>query len=393
MAFAKGVKPKYPSKGRDELLKHGHYLLPRLTWQTKERGRLVLLSAKPGGGKSTLMIQLARQCLTQGEVVIWKGQKNESIFYLPDFEKRCVFFHHENDELVAKLLFRSRKPEILNEDLEIITYKDPVELIQLFQKGKINVVYPPSIWKLSEKLLKPLMTEYSFDINYNDRQSTNRNFFWHELFIELNNRETTEWAALFFDEADKEFPQNASNLEYHMLRVFKDEFRHYRRNFISAYFAVHKDKEFNVQLRSKILRNVYLRKAKVPAESAVFQSVVSRLNRGEMVIDDDGEFGLATFEGLEFNEENNLLVEINPKQEIEYGRFVKTPKMYADEIYDIYETQGFEAAMCELDNYYKKREYVKKDKYYEIRKELQEMEKSKPKDHKKPELIKVEGLE
>jgi len=151
MSFhSRGVKLSY---------KIGARLMEEITHHRPNSGGVsVVIAGSKGSGKTTLLLTLADSITcedplthkTEKETIIWRGRNMDSWNWLPK-ERICVFIH-ARDIRSVKFMDDIRRNIPKSELPEVERYTSFNHLLSRLRLGKINVVYEPSTYFISQNI-------------------------------------------------------------------------------------------------------------------------------------------------------------------------------------------------------------------------------------------------
>ncbi|MCS3922009.1 DNA replication protein DnaC [Methanococcus voltae PS] len=288
------LKRAFFGNGRDVARKNGWELTEKsLERSYADGGKECLITGPPGTGKSTLMLRFAMQ-LMNNEYVIWRGRDTESYHYIENWEEKVLIHHHINDEVD---IFKITEDSRVKSDLRKKSYKDIKHLVSNFEKGVLNVVYTPTTYKVSPKLIETIESTNTLIFSDKEKNTKNNNLFWFEFFDYYLTLDYAKWTSIFIDEADDLFPATFKGIAYRILERFTTNFKDYRKSWISLYCGVHNSFDLDYHIVGKFQYYIYLKAASVPNSRDIDKSVIKRLKKGEYLIE-NGNFGFQSFKKL-----------------------------------------------------------------------------------------------
>jgi len=263
-----------------------------------QKARLTLFQGKQGSGKSSGIIDMMMKRAygegrkkindTKTDVVIWRFRNRDEIRKVPNFEQRCVFWHHHNDEMIIKNV-RGDVSEVYNDNLRIRRYYGSKDFLKRAEKGKINVVLEPSIFRFDRdiniphevavkeadpKIEKALLNTPQFGV-----------YFWFELFYLLVNKEDTFWYMVVIDELAKLFPAGVKKPRHYIHEWVRDVWVDLRKSRVDVLAASHKPRDIDYRLRDQFQNVMYMMGSRVGKESQIKQNKVNWLHAGEFYAD------------------------------------------------------------------------------------------------------------
>jgi len=306
------MKPEDFEKGEEALAKYGDELLDELLERDYDKGgRAVLILGPQGSGKTTALFQLALMARRMGDTVVIAGRyPQEQIHKIPNWEKRVVMYHYQNDEFHIWRVKHGVSEEITSK-LEVKTYKNARDFIRKLDREKLNVVYPPVWYPTPKILVREVKRRYI--VNPKVPKYMGPSAFWYEFFLEAIFRKDDSWITIALDEADDYFGVTGAGFEYWLLRLSKDVVKDFRKSRTNLYAAVHNLSDMNWQVNRKFMTFILLRGARVPAGTVVYPMVPLKLEVGEAIII-SGRFGLIKIKPL-LKPNYSLFVELESKEE------------------------------------------------------------------------------
>lgn len=273
----------------------GAELLNKLEERNPGRGgRLVMITGEQGAGKTSLMGRLALRFRGK-EYVIWRGRFLAQWHKFPNWEKNVQILVHEGDEVEFLKMPCEGPAEVI--DVPVVRYKDAKDALQKLRKDKINVIYEPASYKISQELAQDVKERTGRVIPPEKLEEDRPVYFWFELLYSLLTRDDREWYAVFIDEADDVFPEIAPGAQFALQDWVKDILKDLRKALISLVLSTHTVANVDWRIRTKIPAYIYLRGAQVRRGSKVKQGYISMLDDGYAYID-WGMYGIFRFDYL-----------------------------------------------------------------------------------------------
>lgn len=253
-------------------------------------GNQCLVIGTPGTGKTSILIHFALSAYNLGDTVIWLGREIDQFWRIPNWEKLCEFYAHENDIIRLKKI---DKDGIHQLNIPIHTYRNARDLFHQFKKHKINVVFHPTMYIPSSKIAFKLFSEAG--IRREELQlPLMGNTFWYELFYVAIHKENLRWYSFIFDECDDLWAANQQNPYWKLIEWNKNVFKHFRKNLISLYASTHGIGDLDYRILRKFMVKLYLSGSTPTKNSIVSKRLIARLATGEAVIEGK-KFGLIKF--------------------------------------------------------------------------------------------------
>lgn len=245
----------------------------------------------PGGGKSTLLMQLAQLvCHVPGraakwdvanlknqhrpETVIWRGLEYDHwAGLIPEFWMRSFPDYPSPKPLRLHIYCRDHITFYLDEISggyqlilpaeDVKHYNSVEELYENLLPGGINVVYEPQEYYLSQQALQRILaaqlTKAAAKYSEMDEIRAPSHLWWYE-FIEILTRVTQrrEHFTLIIDEATGLFPFGAGGVLWHMIAWLVETFIHLRKRNISIIFALHGLDLVDTRIAKRIMYYIWL---------------------------------------------------------------------------------------------------------------------------------------
>jgi len=331
--------------GRTMFARKGEELLNKLISQNPQfGGRLALITAPQGAGKTTLMLKLA-EALMGKEYVIWRGRDLAQFHRLPNWKHRIKIFAHKYDELTFyRLKHGSEEAEELK--LHIVKYETPEDILHQMEKDKLNVVFEPSFYSISEELALEVLKRSGLKISKKQLSEMKSAYFWFEFLYRLLLRPDRRWISVLIDEIDDTFPETPTGLQWKLQAWVKDIAKDLRKAFITLIGSTHTNTHVDWRIRSKMQARIYLAGAQLEEDTLIAdKNATLKLPIGRAIIEWYG-LGYGGFEFEPLPERNyDLLVQKTwtgpvPKLDSNMRR-----RGVAQEVREIAETQGLKAAI------------------------------------------------
>lgn len=263
----------------------------------EQGGRLALITGVQGSGKTTLMLIIAKK-LFEKEYIVWRGRDLAQWHRFHDYWKNVVLFVHKNDEIeILKLPYNGGSATVVD-DVKIIRYETPDEIIRRLRKTKINVVYEPSFYRITDELAYEILARCNLYISPERRKMMKSSYFWFEFFFRLLRRPDRRWISVFLDEVDDIMPETPKGLQWTLQEWMKDTTKDLRKAFVSVNASTHILTNVDWRIRSKFQIRIYLKGAQIEKGSLIRnKSITQRLQPG-MALIEWGTYGMFTFRPL-----------------------------------------------------------------------------------------------
>nr|WP_013087934.1 p12-10p [Pyrococcus sp. 12/1]ADF80217.1 p12-10p [Pyrococcus sp. 12/1] len=255
-------------RGKAMLARKGEELLNKLISQDPTfGGRLALITAPQGAGKTTLLLKLA-EALMGNEYVIWRGRDLAQFHRLPDWRKKVKIFAHKHDELTFyKLEHGSEYAEEIQ--IKVHKYETPEDILKQLEKDKLNVIFEPSFYSISEELALEVLRRSGLRINKKQLSEMKSAYFWFEFLYRLLLRPDRRWISILIDEIDDTFPETPTGLQWKLQAWVKDIAKDLRKAFITLIGTTHTNTHVDWKIRSKMQARIYLSGAQLEEDSLI----------------------------------------------------------------------------------------------------------------------------
>ncbi|MCD6131178.1 MAG: hypothetical protein J7J61_03625 [Candidatus Hydrothermae bacterium] len=353
----------------------GHELIEKLLNQdVNYGGRQCLILGTVGSGKTTLMLWLAQILRERGEWCIWRGRDVDGYHMLPDWGKKVKILHHEKDEIhIYKVKVGSTEYGEITDYLKIEKYSCVEDLIQKLEQDKINVIYEPSFWQISEDLAIYILQKTGIRISPWQLREMKGCYFWFEFFEKLLTRKDRRWVSVFVDEADDLIPQNPNGLQWKLQEWVKNSVKDFRKSLISLFLAVHNAEDCDYRIIRKVPIRIYLQGARPLGDSLMTDKNIGlKLNLEEGKIEWKG-YGYGGFKYSALKQRDYVIIVDKiwrgqpPTLEIDRRK----SRSIIQEVREIAEREGIEEAMKHAEKLWRDGEITRRY-FYEIRKKLME---------------------
>lgn len=336
--------------GRKMFAQKGAELLEKLLSQDPQfGGRLILITGPQGSGKTSLMLRLSEELMGR-EYVIWRGRDLAQFHKLPNWQRRVKIFAHKHDDVTFyKLPHGSEESEEIK--LKVHKYETPEDILKRFDKDKLNVIFEPSFYSISEELALEVLRRSGLRIARKQLSEMKSAYFWFEFLYRLLLRPDRRWISVLIDEIDDTFPETPTGLQWKLQAWVKDIAKDLRKAFITLIGSTHTNTHVDWRIRSKMQARIYLSGAQLEEDTLIAdKNATLKLPMGRALIEWYGS-GYGGFEYDKLPERNyDLLVMKNwsgPMPELDQdGR----KRGVAQEVRRIAETQGIEEAIKFIEN-------------------------------------------
>jgi hypothetical protein len=297
-------------------------------------GQMVDLIGPPGVGKSTLIMQMAQftrhldydtskedlikmqkkkqKAPDFPETVIMRGLSSDHWNCLipknwkksfPNYGKpKFLVIHVHEDDNYGFYEVSPEKKQKINRELNIKPYKDAEELFDNIRPKAINIVYEPSKYFLTQKVIDTINIS---KLKKPNEKEENDNIsipappvvFWFE-FIEFLCRNTRgAFCTLIIDEFHLVARAYLRGDLFHMVAWLAETIIDMRKNNISFFISTHDENLIDYRITERIVKKIWFKGA-VPKNSRVKLSLVSSLDKiGTAIIEQRNvEFGTLPFD-------------------------------------------------------------------------------------------------
>jgi len=287
-----GVKKSYMQGARltDEISYH----------KPNSGGVTVGIYGSKGSGKTTFLLTLAQTINCENpfshneekETILWRGRSNDYWNWLPKEMVRIFIHKADFDRAVFK-----------NDTLDVIPREElpPMEpytsIRQLYSRlriGKVNVVYEPTTYTVSERIKKMIQKRGITGDELFKSNEVDPVIFWFELMDWLVHNKNPQFVSIIFDEADELFPASPGGARWHLNLWAKDVIKDLRRRRISLFMACHGYQDLDGRIKPKIQYKVWMKGSVTMPESLVNRQAPVMLEPGVYYIERDG-WGMHSF--------------------------------------------------------------------------------------------------
>ncbi|MCD6523992.1 MAG: hypothetical protein J7K48_03210 [Thermococcus sp.] len=362
-------------KGMQIHARKGDELLEKLLSQDPAYGgRQAAIYGAVGSGKTTLLLWLAQVLQARGEWIIWRGRDTDGWHMLPNWKQRVKLLVHEKDEVhVYKVPYGGTTATEITKSLNIEKYSTPEDLLTKLEQDKINIVYEPTFYQITQELATYILARTNIRIPSWQMKEAKGIYFWFELFEKLITRKDRRWITIIVDEADDLIPANPQGLQWRLQEWVKNSVKDFRKNLITLILAVHNAEDCDHRVIRKLPIRIYLQGARVDKDSLMTdKTITQRLNPGEAKIEWRG-FGYGGFKFPPLERRDYAII-VEKKWTGELPKFEedkRTAGSIIQELREIAEEEGIEEALERAWELVQEG-VITKRYYYQIRKALRE---------------------
>ncbi|WP_144080594.1 hypothetical protein [Thermococcus paralvinellae] len=277
----------------------GAELLNKFLSRRPERGGNVgIITGEQGSGKTTLKLLFAKFLISQmPDICFWRGRFLAQWHRFPSWEEKVRILVHKDDNIEFLKLPYDGSPATKLEIPDLVTYESAEDILRLARKDKLNVIYEPVSYRISEELVQDVKDRTGKIIPPDKLEEEKPAYFWFELLYRLLTRKDRRWYSVFIDEVDDIFPETPRGAQFILQDWVKDIIKDLRKGWVSLIMSTHTLKNVDWRIRTKIPTRIYLRGAEVEQGSIVRKQVVLALRDGYAVIE-WGRFGGFRFKPL-----------------------------------------------------------------------------------------------
>jgi len=300
----------YSSKGKKTSHLIGYNLLKDISHHVRQTGGTITsISGSMGSGKTTLLLTLASTTTcenpdtgaTEKETIIWRGRPDDSWNWIPK-ESECLFIH-AMDWKSFKILDDHKRPIPKEQLPPIVRYVSFADLYYKLKKGRINIVYEPSSYTLTENVKDQIRARgmsNQGDI-FKGIDAMDPVLFWYEMILFLGNLKNSGFISVILDEFDEICNAQPTGCRWHLSLWLKDLLKDLRKKRISLIFASHSYTDWDGRLIPKIQYWIFMKGAP-PVNTNTRRSMVHKtatlmLEPGQFFIERSG-WGRAKCEGI-----------------------------------------------------------------------------------------------
>jgi len=267
-------------------------------------GVTVGIYGSKGSGKTTYLLTLAQTICCENpftkqeekETILWRGRSNDYWNWIP--KENVQLFIHKAD--FDKAVF---KDDLLNvmprsELPPMEAYTSIRQLYSRLRAGKINVVYEPTTYTVSERIKKMIQKRGITGDELFKSSEVDPVIFWFEMMDWLVHNKNPKFISIIFDEADELFPASPGGARWHLNLWAKDVIKDLRRRRISLFMACHGYQDLDGRIKPKIQYKVWMKGSVTMPESLVNRRAPMMLEPGVYYIERDG-WGMHSFSKIE----------------------------------------------------------------------------------------------
>jgi len=282
--------------GKELLAKNGAQLLEQfLKRNLAYGGRVGMITGEQGSGKTSLMLIFASQFVGK-EYVIWRGRFLAQWHKLSNWQEKVRILVHKHDTIeFLKLPYDGGESEVLN--IPVVRYESAKDVLRLLRKDKINIIYEPPGYRISEELVRDVKERTGLVIWPDKLEEEKPAFFWFEMLYRLLTREDRDWYSVFIDEVDDIFPETPTGAQFALQAWVKDILKDLRKALVSLIVSTHTVRNVDWRIKTKIPVYIYLRGAEVRPGSKIKPQFVLLMDPGYAYIE-WGRFGVFKFNYL-----------------------------------------------------------------------------------------------
>lgn len=245
-------------------------------------GATVPLVGPPGVGKTVGLSQIALEGLSNDQVVLWRGTKQNQWIYLAANNEPITVWNHEGIENFETFITADQpgaEPEYINleekDNIQVKTWKSPEELLNRLDHNRVNVVNVPGLQGDTAQ------TDYHM---YFFRKT------WIEIIDQLIERKWLSFVRLIIDEIGDLFPcQQQLRKPFYKLVAYQlpPKLSQLRKQNCFLYAAAHSTHDMHYfvwKIKSNSI--IYMSNATVKKSisPSIDQDYINNLDRGEFAM-------------------------------------------------------------------------------------------------------------
>jgi hypothetical protein len=267
-------------------------------------GVTVGIYGSKGSGKTTYLLTLAQTICCENpftkteekETILWRGRSNDYWNWIPK-ENVQLFIHKADFE---RAIFKDDNLNVMDrKDLPPMeAYTSIRQLYSRLRAGKINVIYEPTTYTVSERIKKMIQKRGITGDELFKSSDVDPVIFWFELMDWLVHNKNPKFVSIIFDEADELFPASPGGARWHLNLWAKDVIKDLRRRRISLFMACHGYQDLDGRIKPKIQYKVWMKGSVTMPESLVKRQAPMMLEPGTYYIERDG-WGMHSFDKIE----------------------------------------------------------------------------------------------
>lgn len=261
--------------------------------RVNQGGCTVVMYGSKGSGKTTLLLTLAQTIACENpdtkeaekETVLWRGRSNDYWNWLP--KEMVRIFIHKSD--FNRTIFKDDELRVIprKELPPMDSYTSIKDLYSKLRAGKINVIFEPSEYKITERIKKMVQRRGVVGDELFKTDDVDPVIFWFEFMSWLVNNKNPKFVSIIVDEADDLFPNSPSGGRWHLNLWAKDVMRDLRRRRISLYLACHGFQDLDARINSKLQYKLYMKGSVTPSRSLINHKAPVMLDPGIYYIERD----------------------------------------------------------------------------------------------------------
>lgn len=237
-------------------------------------GTTVLICGDDTSGKLSLSITLveAIHCIRKGETVperetvIWRGQSTDHWMIFPK-DQTNIFIHKADKDIIS--FWSTELAKYDHNDLPQITYYNTnKDLYSKLQHGRINVIYEPSTYIPSKKLLTTLLSMGIFKDTPNkilfEGEIIDTSIWWFEFINWICRRDNDgQYNSIFLNDAQKLLPDKPTGDRYFVHLFFKEIIYRARRSNTSLYMTTNNYDDIDQRVTPKTQYKIWMNGSKI----------------------------------------------------------------------------------------------------------------------------------
>ena len=293
-------------------LDEGKRLFQQIT-KHKDDGNTVFAFGLLGSGKTTLIRQImfAITCFNpklkkyEKETAIWRGREHDDWISFPPNSTVLHIHRNDMDEVYGRRTIFLRDDTNTEMELSelppIRLYNDAEELYHNIVQKKINIVYEPQDYIVSQKIATIIKKKGMGNISNFKKfaeSPIDPPLFWIEFFAFLVEYKGNEFVSVFFDEIDDLIEAQPAGIRWYLQGLLRNVAKNFRRRRVSLYATAHKATDVGPWMSSKTQCFLYCQGSRPVRDSIVYRSLPLLLEKGEAIID-YGNFGLIGYDKID----------------------------------------------------------------------------------------------
>lgn len=283
------------SPGMKKAYEQGIRLTTEITLHKKNSGGVTVgIYGSKGSGKTTFLITASQligcENVVTGQIeketILWRGRSADYWNWFPKEIVR-IFIHRDdfdNAKFKDDLLDEIPKDELPHME----KYTSIKDLYLKLYAGKVNVIYEPTTYKLTERIKKMIQKRGVTSNDLFKSAEVDPVIFWFEFMDWLIHNKSSKFLTIMFDEADELLPTSPSGARWHLNLWAKDVLKDLRRRRISLFMACHSYTDLDGRILAKIQYKLYMKGCVTPSTSIVNRRAPIMLDPGTYYIERDG---------------------------------------------------------------------------------------------------------